>query len=318
LRVCPRKLTFTGLKKTLSTFEPLINSRLQYPYVFLNDEPFTDEFKNEINAEFAKYRSNVDVEYSLIPKEHWSYPDHIDQEKSRNLRKEQSSQYIYGGSESYRFMIRYFSGPFYLHPGLQKYDYYWRVEPDVEFYCELDYDPFLFMQKREIKYGFSIMMNEIMRTIPTLMSTIKAFQKSTATESTNVMRLFNKTMCGGGFIHSGSCEGEGDCCSRFGYCGKGYLTLYNGYFSLEFCSAAECASSCPAIPPRPPIRSFGKRLPSTPKMYLKETFKKELNQHSLEKLESLGFCGVGSRGNGTCEKSSECCSVYGHCGTDWV
>lgn len=28
-----------------------------------------------------------------------------------------------------------------------------RVEPNVEFYCDLDYDPFLFMQENNKKYG---------------------------------------------------------------------------------------------------------------------------------------------------------------------
>lgn len=31
--------------------------------------------------------------------------------------------------------------------------WYRRVEPSVEFYCDLDYDPFLFMQENNKKYG---------------------------------------------------------------------------------------------------------------------------------------------------------------------
>ncbi len=45
-------------------------------------------------------------------------------------------------------MCRYFSGFFYHHPLLADVDYYWRIEPDVHYYCDLDYDPFLFMQQR--------------------------------------------------------------------------------------------------------------------------------------------------------------------------
>lgn len=29
---------------------------------------------------------------------------------------------------------------------MQQFDFYWRMEPDVHYYCDLDYDPFLFMQ----------------------------------------------------------------------------------------------------------------------------------------------------------------------------
>lgn len=50
------------------------------------------------------------------------------------------------GRESYHHMCRYYSGFFHQHPLLQDFDYYWRMEPDVHYYCDLDYDPFLFMQ----------------------------------------------------------------------------------------------------------------------------------------------------------------------------
>jgi hypothetical protein len=43
-------------------------------------------------------------------------------------------------------MCRYFSGFFQWHPLLLDFDFYWRMEPDVHYYCNLDYDPFLFMQ----------------------------------------------------------------------------------------------------------------------------------------------------------------------------
>ena len=55
---------------------------------------------------------------------------------------------LYGGRESYHHMCRYFSGFFFRHPILAEFDYYWRMEPDVHYYCDLDYDPFLFMQAR--------------------------------------------------------------------------------------------------------------------------------------------------------------------------
>lgn len=53
---------------------------------------------------------------------------------------------LYGGRESYHHMCRYFSGFFHRHPLLKEFDYYWRVEPDVHYYCDLDYDPFLYMK----------------------------------------------------------------------------------------------------------------------------------------------------------------------------
>lgn len=45
-----------------------------------------------------------------------------------------------------RFMCRFFSGFFFRHPLLQGFDYYWRVEPGVKFYCNLQQDPFVTME----------------------------------------------------------------------------------------------------------------------------------------------------------------------------
>ena len=42
---------------------------------------------------------------------------------------------------------------FYRHPLLEKYKWYWRVEPDVHFRCDIDFDPFLFMEDHNKTYG---------------------------------------------------------------------------------------------------------------------------------------------------------------------
>ena len=75
---------------------------------------------------------------------------------------------IYGGSLSYRHMCRFNSGFFFRHELLKEYDYYWRVEPWVEFYCDLPFDPFVFMRDNGKVYGFTIMLREYIETIPTL------------------------------------------------------------------------------------------------------------------------------------------------------
>ena len=83
----------------------------------------------------------------MIEKEQWSYPAWLTSEDAAAARQRMVQQgVLYGGRESYHHMCRYFSGFFYRHKLLQKYDYYWRMEPDVHYYCDLDYDPFLYMQ----------------------------------------------------------------------------------------------------------------------------------------------------------------------------
>ena len=34
-----------------------------------------------------------------------------------------------------------------------QYDYYWRVEPSVQYHCDIDYDVFAFMESKDLKYG---------------------------------------------------------------------------------------------------------------------------------------------------------------------
>ena len=82
---------------------------------------------------------------------------------------------MYGGSLPYHHMCRFNSGFFFLHPLLEQYEYYWRVEPNVDFTCDIDYDPFLFMKENGKEYGFNIMLGESENTIPTLWNSTKKF-----------------------------------------------------------------------------------------------------------------------------------------------
>lgn len=36
---------------------------------------------------------------------------------------------------------------------MMKYDYYWRVEPGVDYHCDIDYDVFAFMEAKDFVYG---------------------------------------------------------------------------------------------------------------------------------------------------------------------
>jgi hypothetical protein len=112
-----------GMSRTINQIEASFNRKYQYPYLFLNDVPFTDKFKAKMRS-----LSNASMEFGLIPREHWSVPDWIDKTKFEASRKALHDKKIpYGGSESYRHMCRFNSGFFYKHPLIQKYDFYWRV-----------------------------------------------------------------------------------------------------------------------------------------------------------------------------------------------
>ena len=67
------------------------------------------------------------------------------------------------------------SGFFFRHKLLKDYDWYWRLEPNVKFLCDITYDPFLYMIDRNKTYGFTLALFEIGETIPTLWEETRKF-----------------------------------------------------------------------------------------------------------------------------------------------
>lgn len=93
-------------------------------YVFLNDVPFTTEFKEAVTE--AVYPTSVS--FGDIPHEQWSIPSWINTTKmEEGMAYMKAKGVIYGDNLSYRHMCRYNSGFFFRHPLVMKYDYYWRI-----------------------------------------------------------------------------------------------------------------------------------------------------------------------------------------------
>lgn len=76
---------------------------------------------------------------------------------------------------SYHAMCRWNSGFFYLHPSLAAYDYYWRVEPDVHFFCDIVYDVFQFMRDQDLLYGFNMAILDDARSFASLWRRTREF-----------------------------------------------------------------------------------------------------------------------------------------------
>jgi alpha 1,2-mannosyltransferase len=113
-----------GTVRSIREIEDRFNKKFRYPYVFLNEEPFTEDFKKRVSV-----LSSVKMEFGLIPREHWFQPNWIDEAKAKAGRDQMEKEnIIYGGSVSYRNMCRFNSGFFFKHELVQKYRYYWRIE----------------------------------------------------------------------------------------------------------------------------------------------------------------------------------------------
>jgi alpha 1,2-mannosyltransferase len=120
--------------KSIRQVEDRFNRNYHYPWIFLNDEPFTKEFKEVTTkltsgmAKYGMYHGGSRLMIALVPEEHWSIPSWIDEDKAKKAREDMAARnIIYGGSLPYRHMCRFQSGFFFRQPILDEYDWYWRV-----------------------------------------------------------------------------------------------------------------------------------------------------------------------------------------------
>ncbi|KAK7036774.1 hypothetical protein VNI00_011440 [Paramarasmius palmivorus] len=170
--ILARNSELDGVIQSIRAIEDRFNAG-RYPFVLLNDQPFSDTFKKRVSVLTPSL-----VEFGTIPKEHWNQPDWVDEEKASKGREQMKVLNVkYGDSVPYRNMCRFNSGFFYRHPLLQKYRWYWRIEPNVKFHCNIIDDPFLFMEKNDKIYGFTMTVYEIPGSIKSLWGHIRDFME---------------------------------------------------------------------------------------------------------------------------------------------
>lgn len=101
-----RNTDLDDARHTVASVEDKFNRWFNYPYVFLNDQPWDPEFVRVLN-QTARGNARFDV----VPREDWSYPPGVDEEAARQSIREQGERGVhYGGLESYHHMCRFFSG----------------------------------------------------------------------------------------------------------------------------------------------------------------------------------------------------------------
>ncbi|KAL7410281.1 nucleotide-diphospho-sugar transferase [Mrakia frigida] len=163
------------LKSSLLSFESMFNARYKYPYCLLSDTPFKASFLASLRTVLHE---GAVIHTGLVTHEQgWGMPDWMDKEEARRKMKAMGKSGVqYGEKESYHNMCRFYTGPFANHPLLAGFDWYWRLEPSVKFFCKLTYDPFRFLAQNNKLYGFNIAVIENINTIPTLFPTISEYR----------------------------------------------------------------------------------------------------------------------------------------------
>lgn len=163
--ILARNKELDGVITSMKSFERHFNRWFNYPYVFLNDGDFNSTFRETV-ANYTK----AEVKFGKVGPEMWGYPDWIDPKIAKEgIAKQGDAAVMYGGLESYHAMCRFYSGYvfhgreqasgpprapgwsqwhvlgltkrplrfFFDHPLLQDYDWYWRVEPDIKYFCDM-------------------------------------------------------------------------------------------------------------------------------------------------------------------------------------
>lgn len=162
-----------GVLESMRSLEDRFNRKYHYPWIFYNDVPFDSDF-----IEATSLMASGHVFYELVPAEDWNPPHFIDHRRMQDALDEMGRKnIIYGNRLSYHNMCHYNSGFFYKQRRLLQYEWYMRVEPDVEYFCDFAYDPFRLMRERNKKYAFVLALNEYELTIPTLWDTVAEFAR---------------------------------------------------------------------------------------------------------------------------------------------
>eukprot|EP01135_Chromosphaera_perkinsii_P002531 Nk52_evm47s224 gene=Nk52_evmTU47s224 len=158
---------------TIQNFEEKFNKMYGYPYVFLNDVEFSPEYKRKVRQE-----TNSRVVFAVIPPKFWAVPKWVKRDKILDgmLEMHRRDRGVpYWNSLSYRQMCRFQSGFIFRMDVLKPYDYFWRLDDDVHYFCQMNYDPIEFLQARGKVYGFGMAMYEYKESVRSLPKTIGSF-----------------------------------------------------------------------------------------------------------------------------------------------
>lgn len=142
-------------RAVIKSMEDHMINGTRYPWVFLNNQHFTKEFRT-----YIKKVTTAPVFFGKIDLQAWEYPHWIDVPQAEYLMLGQEMNMVHkGASLSYHQMLRYHAGFFFHHPLLRNVEYTWRVEPGADYSCEMNDDLFLKMKEDNKKLGKSVTMN---------------------------------------------------------------------------------------------------------------------------------------------------------------
>lgn len=86
-----------GVRDTMTNLEQLFNRNYNYPYVFINNEPWKQSFKDRVLS-----YTQSQVQFVNTLEGTWGYPDYINQTYAAECRYKMRDL-MYGDNEGYRY-----------------------------------------------------------------------------------------------------------------------------------------------------------------------------------------------------------------------
>merc|ERR1712072_563374 len=68
--------------------------------------------------------------------------------------------------------------------------WYWRLEPEIKYFCDITYDPFLHMERNKKTYGFTIAVKEPKETVPNIFRYASAYKRMNNITSQGLWEMF--------------------------------------------------------------------------------------------------------------------------------
>lgn len=82
-----RNSDLEGALSSIRSIQDRFNLRYGYPFVFLNDEDFSEDFKTRMSV-----LTGYTAQFGRVPPDHWNQPDFIDEEKASEARQKLKAQ----------------------------------------------------------------------------------------------------------------------------------------------------------------------------------------------------------------------------------
>ncbi|KAF9112788.1 alpha 1,2-mannosyltransferase 2.4.1 [Mortierella sp. AM989] len=138
-------------RETIRQVEDRFNRDRNYPWVVLSPLPFTTRSQN-----LTKQLSKGAMSFGVVPHEQWRLPKWIDAAKIRNGDYAKMKLGMNKTSLLTRHKWRYMSGFVAQHELLDSYEFFWRIDPGVEIFCDVEEDPMLTLKRSAQKFAWSL------------------------------------------------------------------------------------------------------------------------------------------------------------------